>query len=68
MPILTLISQKPTLFLTLISKRPNPLFNPNFTEAYPPPALKWFKHGVSEPITNNQHFRLGKVKELIKLN
>lgn len=27
-------------------------------EAYPPPALKWYKHGVSEPITNNQHFRI----------
>ena len=31
------------------------------TEAYPPPAIKWFKEGQTEPITNNQHYRYYRV-------
>merc|ERR1712106_760367 len=27
-------------------------------EAYPPPAIKWFKKGNSEPLTTNQHYRI----------
>ncbi|XP_023347933.1 lachesin, partial [Eurytemora carolleeae] len=27
-------------------------------EAYPPPAIKWYKDGVTDPISNNQHFRI----------
>jgi len=27
-------------------------------EAYPPPAIRWFQEGISEPILNNQHFRI----------
>lgn len=27
-------------------------------EAYPPPAIKWFKDGFSEPLTTNQHYRI----------
>jgi len=27
-------------------------------EAYPPPAIKWFKEGFSEPLTTNQHYRI----------
>jgi len=26
--------------------------------AYPPPAIRWFKNGNPEPITNNQHFQI----------
>lgn len=26
--------------------------------AYPPPAIRWFREGDSEPITNNQHFQI----------
>jgi len=27
-------------------------------EAYPPPAIRWFREGDTEPITNNQHFQI----------
>jgi len=27
-------------------------------EAYPPPAIKWFKEGQTDVITDNQHFRV----------
>jgi len=26
--------------------------------AYPPPAIRWFREGTSEPITNNQHYQI----------
>lgn len=26
--------------------------------AYPPPAIRWFREGSTEPITNNQHFKI----------
>merc|ERR1711893_335874 len=27
-------------------------------EAYPPPAIKWYMLGKSDPLTTNQHFRI----------
>merc|ERR1712223_512543 len=27
-------------------------------EAYPPPAIRWFREGSTEPITNNQHYQI----------
>jgi len=27
-------------------------------EAYPPPAIKWFKDGFADPLTTNQHYRI----------
>merc|ERR1739848_351945 len=28
-------------------------------DAYPPPAIKWYKDGLSDPLTTNQHYRIG---------
>jgi len=28
-------------------------------DAYPPPAIKWYKEGLTDPLTTNQHYRIG---------